>query len=444
MNALTNNRWLQLTIGVVAMVATANLQYGWTLFVDPIATKYKWDKAAIQVAFTLFVLSQTWLAPLLAYLRDKLGPRGVIAAGGIMVGSAWVINSYANTLVLLYLGGIVAGIGGGIVYTTSMGNALKLFPDRRGLAAGITSMAFGGGAALSVIPISNMIKASGYQHTFLVFGLIQGGIILVCAVLMRRPSVILANLALANHSPAEAGRHAPKMPDTTPGQMLRTPLFWVLYAMFTMVATGGLMAVAQLGPIAKSFGIADMPVSVLGLFTLAALPLTLSLNQILNGLTRPFFGWMSDLIGREVTMFIAFTAEGFAIFALIYYAHNPTYFVLFSALAFFAWGEIYSIFPAISGDLFGAKFASTNYALLYTAKGTASLLIPLGSYLKETTGSWRPIFYVAVAFDITAALLALLALRPMCRAYRARAHAASIQPPADTQAAGVLPRVTSP
>jgi MFS transporter, OFA family, oxalate/formate antiporter len=440
MNALLLNRWFQLTVGVVAMVATANVQYGWTLFVDPIATKFKWDKAAIQVAFSLFVISQTWLAPLLAYLRDKLGPQGVIAVGGFMVGMAWVINSFADSLIMLYAGGIVAGIGGGIVYTTAIGNALKLFPDRRGLAAGITSCAFGGGAALSVLPISNMIKASGYQRTFLVFGIAQGIIIVICSLLMRRPSVIIERLGL---KAAQAGTApiAATMAETTPVKMLASPVFWVLYVMFTMVATGGLMATAQLGPIAKSYGIADTPISVLGLFTLAALPLTLSLSQILNGLTRPFFGWLSDLIGLELTMFIAFTAEGIAIFSLIYFADTPIYFVLFSALAFFAWGEIYSIFPAISGDLFGSKFATTNYAFLYTAKGTASLLIPLGSYLQMTYGSWKPIFYVASAFDICAALLALLALKPMCRAYKARMAVVPQQPPESTLAQGVLPRV---
>lgn len=440
MNSLLLNRWFQLTVGVIAMVATANLQYGWTLFVTPIRETFKWEPDAIQWAFTLFVLSQTWLAPLLAYMRDKLGPQGVIAVGGVMVGLCWVINSYATSLPMLYLGMIVGGIGGGIVYTTSMGNALKLFPDRRGLAAGITSMAFGGGAALSVIPISNMIKSSGFQRTFLIFGIMQGAIIVVCSILMRRPSVILEGLALKAAEAGEENKLAHKMPDTTPVKMLSEPVFWVLYVMFTMVATGGLMAVAQLGPIAKSFKIADTPISVFGLFVMAALPLTLSLNQILNGLTRPFFGWLSDLIGRELTMFIAFTAEGIAIFSLIYFADNPIYFVLFSALAFFAWGEIYSIFPAISGDLFGAKFASTNYGILYTAKGTAALLIPLGSWLQKTYGSWKPIFYVASAFDIIAALLALLALKPLCRAFKAR-MAPSALAAESTLAQGVLPRV---
>ncbi len=424
MNAVLLNRWFQLSVGVIAMVATANVQYGWTMFVDPIATKFHWDKASIQVAFTLFVLSQTWLAPFLAYMRDKLGARGVIIVGGLMVGGSWVLNSFATSLTMLYAGGVIAGIGGGIVYTTAIGNALKLFPDRRGLAAGITACAFGGGAALSIAPIYRMIKASGYEHTFLVFGLIQGGVIVLCALIMREPSAVLEQLALKPPSAAsEAVKAATAMADTSPAQMLRKPLFWLLYVMFTMVATGGLMATAQLGPIAKNYNIADTPISFLGLFTMAALPLTLSISQVLNGLTRPFFGWLSDTIGRELTMFLSFLAEGFAIYSLIHFASNPVYFVLFSGMAFFAWGQIYSLFPAISADLFGSKFASTNYAILYTAKGTASLLIPLGSWLQKTYGSWEPIFYVAAGFDVCAAFLALFALKPMCKAYKAQAKA---------------------
>lgn len=441
MNALLLNRWFQLTVGVIAMVATANVQYGWTMFVEPIASRFHWAKADIQVAFTLFVLSQTWLAPFLAYMRDKLGARGVILVGGLMVGGAWVINSFATSLAMFYVGGVVAGIGGGIVYTTAIGNALKLFPDRRGLAAGITACAFGGGAALSIAPIYRMIKASGYEHTFLVFGLIQGCVILACAVLMREPSAVLKQLALTPTTAASAAINAANAtPDVSPQTMLKTPLFYLLYVMFTLVATGGLMATAQLGPIAKNYNIADTPVSFLGLFTMAALPLTLSISQVLNGLTRPFFGWLSDSIGRELTMFLSFLAEGIAIYSLIHFASNPIYFVLFSGMAFFAWGQIYSLFPAISADLFGSKFASTNYAILYTAKGTASLLIPLGSFLQTRFGSWEPIFYVAAGFDIIAAFLALFALKPLCKAYKARAMA-SAKPTKDTLAQGVIPRV---
>ncbi len=442
MNSLLLNRWFQLIVGVIAMVATANVQYGWTMFVEPIATRFHWAKTDIQVAFTLFVLSQTWLAPFLAYMRDKLGARGVILVGGVMVGGAWVINSFATSLFMFYVGGVVAGIGGGIVYTTAIGNALKLFPDRRGLAAGITACAFGGGAAISIAPIYRMIKASGYEHTFLVFGIIQGAVILVCALLMIEPAAVLKRLALTPATAASAAvKAASSTPDVAPASMLRTPLFYLLYFMFTLVATGGLMATAQLGPIAKNYNIADTPVSFLGLFTMAALPLTLSISQVLNGLTRPFFGWLSDTIGRELTMFLSFLAEGIAIYSLIHFASNPVFFVLFSGMAFFAWGQIYSLFPAISADLFGSKFASTNYAILYTAKGTASLLIPLGSFLQAKFGSWEPIFYVAAGFDVVAAFLALFALKPLCQAYKARAKAA-VAPSDDTPAQGVVPRVT--
>jgi len=200
--------------------------------------------------------------------------------------------------------------------------------------------------------------------------------------------------------------------DFTPLEMLKTPAFYLLYVMMTMLAMGGLMATAQLGPIAKDFQVADNPVSLFGL-TMAALPFALSLDRILNGVTRPFFGWVSDHIGRENTMFIAFGLEGIAILLLITFAHIPVLFVIFSGLTFFGWGEIYSLFPATCGDLFGKKFATTNYGLLYTAKGTASLLVPVGSLIAGSTGNWYPIFILAIAFDWIGALLALFALKPL-------------------------------
>jgi len=175
---------------------------------------------------------------------------------------------------------------------------------------------------------------------------------------------------------------------------------------------GGLMATAQLGPIATDYKVAKTSVSLLGI-TMAALPFALSLDRILNGLTRPFFGWVSDHIGRENTMFIAFGLEGVGILLLISFAHVPLLFVVFSGLVFFAWGEIYSLFPATCGDLFGRKFATTNYGLLYTAKGTASLLVPLGNVLQAATGSWMPIFILAIAFDWIGAGLALFVLKPL-------------------------------
>jgi len=405
------------------MVMIANLQYGWTLFVNPLAAKFHWTKAAIQVAFTLFVLTETWLVPFEGYLVDLFGPRLLVAVGGVLVGVAWVINSQASALSTLYLGAIVGGVGAGIVYGMAVGNALKWFPDRRGLAAGLTAAGFGAGSALTIVPIYNMIKVSGYQSAFLTFGITQGLVVFLAAWFLRAPKkgevAEVAAVPRLNQSTR----------DYTPFEMLRTPAFWLQYVMMTMVATGGLMAVAQLAPMAKDYKVADLPVALFGI-TMAALPFALSLDRILNGLTRPFFGWVSDHIGRENTMFVAFSLEGLAIILLLKLAHIPAMFVVLSGLVFFGWGEIYSLFPSINGDLFGRKFATTNYGLLYTAKGTASLLVPIGSILKASTGSWVPIFIVAIAFDFTAALLAVFALKPLSQRWVSRATAGMAPAPA--------------
>jgi OFA family oxalate/formate antiporter-like MFS transporter len=387
------------------MVATANLQYGWTLFVKPIAAKFAWSDAAIQVAFTIFIVTQTWLTPFEAWFVDRFGARRVVAIGGILVGLAWMIDAAADSLGMLYLGGVIGGIGAGTVYSTCMGNALKWFPDRRGLASGVTAAAFGAGSAITVIPISDMIEKSGYERAFRVFGIAQGLIILAASLILRAPA--------KGEVPAPAKNLVRQTTrDFTWREPIRTPAFWTLYLMFTLVGAGGLMVVAQLGPIAESFNVAKVQVSLMGI-TLAALPFALSLNHLMNGASRTFFGWLSDQIGRENTMFLAFAIEGLAIILLITFGHRPVLFVLFAALTVFAWGEIFSLFPATSGDLFGRKYATTNYALLYTAKGMASLLVPLGSYLKLKMGGWEPIFVVAIVFDFTAALMALLLLKQL-------------------------------
>jgi OFA family oxalate/formate antiporter-like MFS transporter len=387
------------------MVMTANLQYGWTLFVGPIDQKYHWGRAAIQVAFTIFVLTETWLVPIEGYLIDKFGPRIMISGSGVLIALAWVINSVADSLFLLYLGAAIGGIGAGVIYGGCVGNALKWFPDRRGLAAGLTAAGFGAGSALTVIPIANLIKTSGYESAFLWFGLGQGIVVMIVALLLRAPA---AGEVAAPPAPAVQQTRR----DYTPAEALKTPVFWVMYAMFVLVGAGGLMATAQLAPIARDFKVADVPVSLLGL-TLPALTFALTIDRVLNGLCRPFFGWVSDNIGRENTMFIAFMLEGIGIYSLHWFAAHPVLFVLLSGLVFFAWGEIYSLFPATCTDIYGRTFATTNYGMLYTAKGTASLLVPLANVLTSATGSWQAVFYVAAALNIVAAVMALVVLKPM-------------------------------
>jgi OFA family oxalate/formate antiporter-like MFS transporter len=398
-------RWGQLIFGIICMVMIANLQYGWTLFVNPIDQKYHWGRAAIQVAFTIFVLTETWLVPIEGYLIDKFGPRVMIGGSGVLVAIAWAINSVADSLFLLYVGAAIGGIGAGVIYGGSVGNALKWFPDRRGLAAGLTAAGFGAGSALTVIPIANMIQSSGYQSAFLRFGLGQGIVVVLVALFLRAPKPGEVNAPAA---PAVAQTKR----DYGPAEVLRTPVFWVMYAMFVMVGAGGLMATAQLAPIAKDFNVGGIPVSILGI-TLPALTFALSIDRVLNGFCRPFFGWVSDNIGRENTMFIAFLAEGIGIWLLYLNASDPLLFVLLSGVVFFAWGEIYSLFPATCTDIYGRTFATTNYGLLYTAKGTASLLVPLANVLQVATDSWKVVFLVAAALNIVAAVMALVLLKPM-------------------------------
>ena len=398
-------RWRQLVFGIICMVMIANLQYGWTLFVGPIDEKYQWGRAAIQVAFTIFVLTETWLVPIEGYFIDKFGPRIMISGSGALVAIAWVLNSVADSLILLYVGAAIGGIGAGVIYGGSVGNALKWFPDRRGLAAGLTAAGFGAGSALTVIPISNMIASSGYEAAFLWFGLGQGIIVILVALMLRAPEA-------GEVTPPAAPAVQQSRRDYSPVEVLKTPVFWVMYAMFVMVGAGGLMAVAQLAPIATDFNVGTIPVSILGL-TLPALTFALTIDRVLNGICRPFFGWVSDHIGRENTMFVAFLIEGIGIYSLLMFAGNPLLFVILSGLVFFAWGEIYSLFPATCTDIYGRKFATTNYGLLYTAKGTAALLVPLANVLTNATGSWHAVFYVAAVLNIIAAVMALAVLKPM-------------------------------
>src|ERR1700730_10513415 len=318
------NPWLQLTIGVICMACVANLQYGWTLFVTPIDDKYHWGRAALQVAFTVFVLVETWLIPVEGYLVDRFGPRWVVIGGAFLVAIAWVINSGASSLPVLYFAAAVGGIGTGCVYGTCVGNALKWFPGRRGLAAGITAAGFGAGAAITIGPISKMINTSGYEQAFLVFGLIQGAIVFVMAFLML---VAPPSLVSAKVKASQTGY------GYRPSHVLRSPVFYVMYVMFVLIAAGGLTMAASMAPIAKDFKIEKTPVELFGI-TMAALVFALSLNRIFDGVGRPFFGWLSDRIGREHTMALAFTIGAIALFVLSRSGTTPIVFVLAPAVRF--------------------------------------------------------------------------------------------------------------
>jgi OFA family oxalate/formate antiporter-like MFS transporter len=406
------NPWIQLLIGVICMAAVANLQYGWTLFVNPIDAKFHWGRAAIQVAFSLFVLLETWLIPVEGYMVDQFGPRWVVMVGGILVGCAWVLNSVAGSLPLLYFAAALGGIGTGCVYGTCVGNALKWFPGRRGLAAGVTASGFGAGAALTVGPIRTMIESSGYEQAFLVFGLIQGGIVFVMSWLLLAPPRQLATAVLKPSQTAHG---------YSPIDVLQSPVFYVMYLMFVLIAAGGLTMAASMAPIAEDFKISKIPVELFGMI-LPALGFALFLNRIFDGIGRPFFGWLSDQIGREITMALAFLIGAGALFTLSRSGSNPIVFVLVTALYFGVYGEIFSLFPATQGDTFGSKYAAANNGMLYTAKGAGSLLVPIAAIIAKSYG-WGAVFTVAMTFNVLAALLALFVLKPMRKRHFAKSRA---------------------
>ncbi len=404
------NRWVQLIAGVIAMMAIANLQYAWTLFTTPLKSHLNVSLTAIQVTFAVFIALETWLVPFEGYLVDRIGPRLMLGLGGILVGLSWIGSGHAESVRSLYFWYGLGGLGAGIVYGGSIGNALKWFPDHRGLCVGLTAGAYGIGTATTVAPIAKMIKAAGYQHTFVVWGIIQGVVVLVTALFLAKPPAGWAPDGWKEKEAKLREKVRTSVMDLTPMQMVRTGSFWVIYLMMTMVAFGGLVVTAQLNPMAKSYHVDK--IVIFGGMT--ALVWAIEVDRIMNGVTRPFWGWVSDHIGRENTMFIAFSAEALAVFGLLHLIHHPLWFVLLSGFCFFAWGEIFSLFPAITGDLFGKKWATTNYGVVYTAKGLASIFAgPGAAWLFTRTGSWARVFWAMIACDLAAALLALFWLKPV-------------------------------
>ena len=401
-------RWGKLIICIVCMVMIANLQYGWTLFVNPINKAHGWSIASIQVAFAVFIALETWLTPIEGWIVDVLGPqRGpklMVAFGGLMVAIGWVINGYADTLTMLYLGAVISGIGGGAVYATSVGLAVKWFPDRRGLAVGLTAAGYGAGAALTVIPIQHVIAAYNYETAFIWFGIVQGGIVFVLAWLLRGPEPG----ELAATPPSKVAQSSRSF---TPKEVLLSPVFWLLYLMFVMVSASGLMATAQIAPIAADFKVGNQ-IIFWGATTITA---ALIIDNIANGTARPLFGWISDNIGREFTMAIAFGLGGVSYWLLGSLGTAPWAFVIFAALIFLTWGEIFSLFPSTCTDTFGPKFATVNLSLLYTAKGTSAFLVPVANMIKTSTGSWHMVFAVTALMNFVVVALALIVLKPMRR-----------------------------
>jgi len=399
-----STRWVNLIFCVICMIMIANLQYGWTFFVNPIAKAHGWSIASIQVAFAIFIALETWLTPIEGWIVDNLGkngPKYMVAFGGITVAIGWVINGYAESLEMLYFGAVVSGTGGGAVYATCVGMAVKWFPDRRGLAVGLTAAGYGAGTALTVIPIQQVIEGYGYQNAFIWFGIVQGGIVFLLAWALRAPEPGEVTAPPSTKVAQSARSYSPK-------EVLSSPVFYLLYIMFVMVSASGLMATAQLAPIANDFKVSN--VILLGITTLSLAGIV---DNICNGGARPLFGWVSDNIGREYTMAIAFGLGAVAYWLLGTLGATPWFFVIFAAMIFLTWGEIFSLFPSTCTDTFGSKFATVNLSLLYTAKGTSAFLVPVANVIKSYTGTWHAVFVVTALMNIVVVALALFVLKPM-------------------------------
>jgi MFS transporter, OFA family, oxalate/formate antiporter len=403
----TSTRWIQLVLGLISMMSISSPQYGWAFFTKPLQDSLGVHLSALQVTFTLLIVLQTFLSPIQGYLIERFGARLLIASGCLLSGLGWITAGYATTLTGLYLTyGLFCGVGTGIVYVGVVGLMVRWFPDRRGFATGVVAAGYGFGALLTNNAVYNMIAERGYQHTLIVFGIILGLVGAAAALALRLPTAddVLPQPAVQVSSVG-----------TPPGQMLRSNVFWLMFFMMTMMSTGGLMIISQFGAFSRDFGVAG--VTVLGM---AALPLALNIDRITNGLTRPFFGWVSDRIGRENTMAIAFLMEAASVTLMVLFRNDALVFVLLSGVVFFGWGEIFSLFPSTLTDTFGAKHATTNYGLLYIAQGIGSILGgPLAALLREQTGSWLPVFTIVIALDALTGILALVALKPMRRAYAA-------------------------
>jgi MFS transporter, OFA family, oxalate/formate antiporter len=404
-----SDRWIQLLLGVVAMMAISSPQYVWTLFTGPLNQKFGTTLTEIQVTFSLLIVLQTFFSPFQAYLVDRFGPKLLISIGAIMSGGSWMLSSYAASLAALYVSyGVIGGFGTGIVYVGIIGLVVRWFPDRRGLATGLAAAGYGFGAFFTSFPIDSMIKSSGYERTLLVWGIIQAIIGVVASLGLRVPP---EGYQPAGFDPETVKLEMQSRRSYSPKEMLQSPIFYLLFIMMAMMSTSGLMVVSNVGPFAAEYKVAQVLV-----FGVAALPLSLTLSRVTNGLTRPFFGWVSDRIGRESTMALAFFLEAIAIIVLFAFIDNPAMFVVLTGLVFFGWGEIFSLFPSTLTDTFGPKFAATNYGFLYIAQGVGSIFGgPAAAFLKEQTGSWTTVFILVACLDALTALAAITLLKRMRR-----------------------------
>lgn len=418
MTTFSRSRYIQLLLGVLCMIVISSPQYVWALFTEPLTRSLGSSLAELQITFSLLIVVQTFLSPWQGLLVDRFGPRLLLSIGVTLTGLSWVLAAQVSSLPMLYLTyGLLGGIGTGIVYVGVIGHMVQWFPDRRGLATGLAAAGYGVGALLTTFPIAAVLREETHQDALVRFGLLFAAVGLLAAQGLRRPDA--AWQMEWNQRQRASGRTLAMAPvDYSPIEMLNTRIFWLMFAMMTMMSTTGLMVISQMGAFTRDFGMADVLV-----FGLPVLPLALSLDRITNGATRPFFGWISDRFGRENTMLVAFSLEGLAMTLWLLTRDTPVLFVILSGLVFFGWGEIFSLFPSTLTDTFGTKHATANYGCLYIAQGVGSIFGgPVAALLHESTGSWMPVFAVIITMDFITAGLAIFALKPMRERWLAKAQ----------------------
>jgi MFS transporter, OFA family, oxalate/formate antiporter len=413
--AAAGNRWIQLVSGIVAMILISNYQYAFTLFTPGMKQTFSGvPYAKIAAIFSAFILFETWPMPVAGYFVDRLGIRKLMAFGSVCIGLGWLLGgTIAKSPFDLYLYyGVIAGTGAGIIYISCVANAVKWFPDRRGLAVGLTAAGFGGGAALTVIPIANTIHIVGWAHAMAIWGVAQGLIALVMAMILHHPPAGWAPEGWNQRTKETAKAVAQSRVNFTWVQTLGRPEFYFLYMMFFFACAGGLIGSANLSQIAKSLRLSDAK-----LFGLAIVPLTISFTSLCNAGSRILWGSVSDRLGRENTMFLTFGVEAILVFLVSRIAGTPVAFLVLFSLVFLFWGEVFSLFSAATGDIFGPKNASANYGMVYTAKGLASIFAGFGAAAIAAYfgGSFAVPFYFSAALCGIAAILSLFVLKPLVR-----------------------------
>ena len=407
---IAGNRWVQLAAGVMAMVVISNFQYSFTLFTPGLKQQFPGvEYKDIALIYTLFILFETWPVPVAGYFIDKFGIRNLMLIGSVMILLGWTLGGmFATSIFHLYMYyGVLAGTGAGIIYIATVANAIKWFPDKRGLAAGLTAAGFGGGSALTLIPISGTIASMGWAGAMTAWGIGQGVVAIAMALILHHPP---KGWLPPNWVQPKAVAQTRK--DFSAKQMMSQKEFYIMYFMFLMVCTGGLMTTGNMSQIAKSLNVADAT-----FFGIAIVPLTATIAGVTNAFARIMWGAISDKFGREYTLAFAFLLEGVLILLMTQIMGMPIAFMILMPFVFLAWGEIYALFSAITGDVFGPKNASGNYGILYTAKGMASIMAGWGAAAVAAAyaGSFTVPYYIAGAFDILAAGMALFILRPIIR-----------------------------